>query len=148
MTRPRQRFAAFCVKLSWPSSEEVAMKAFYVANNPGVSLTSADPRRLVCVIPDLEPGNYIVFAKASVGTNVHSGYPPPAYPYGSGVLTLAFAGATDLAYCGVLPDSGQNNESYSLMVAASSEGIARARLYFQALYPLRIVAYYARIAAF
>jgi hypothetical protein len=123
------------------------MKAFFFANNTSQSLVSSDGRRLVGTINSLEPGAYIVIAKASVGTNVASGYPPPAYPYSAGVLTLSFGGATDLAYVGVLPESGQNNENLTIMVAAETGERRDAHLYFQALYPLRTVVNSARLVA-
>src|SRR6266516_4488372 len=103
------------------------MRAFYFANNAGSIQTERDGRRIVGVISDLEPGNYLVFAKADVGTNVASGYPPPPWPDGGGALTLAFGGVAGVSYVGVLPESG--------------------RLYFQALSPLRTVVNSVRIAA-
>jgi hypothetical protein len=123
------------------------MKAFYFANHTTTVLTSSDGRRLVGTINDLEPGNYLVFGKADIGTNVASGYPPPAWPYGAGALTLSFGGATDISYVGVVPDDGQNNENVELMVAAKSNDRSSARLYFQAVYPLRMAVNSVRLAA-
>jgi hypothetical protein len=114
------------------------MKAFYVANNATSIQTESDYRRQVGVIPDLEPGNYLVFAKADVGTNVAGGYPPPPWPDGGGALTLAFGG---------VPESGQNNENVALMIAAKTDSRDSARLYFQALSPLRIAVNSVRLAA-
>ena len=123
------------------------MRAFYFANNAGSIQTESDGRRIVGVISDLEPGNYLVFAKADVGTNVASGYPPPPWPDGGGALTLAFGGVADVSYVGVLPESGQNNENVGLMLAAKTDARDSARLYFQALSPLRTVVNSVRIAA-
>jgi len=123
------------------------MKAFFFANNTSRVLTSSDGRRLVGTIKSLEPGAYIVIAKASIGTNVAGGYPPPAYPFAAGALTLSFGGATDIAYVGVVPDDGQNNENLTIMVAAETTDRRDARLYFQAVYPLRMVVNSARLAA-
>ena len=36
------------------------MRAFYFANNAGSIQTESDGRRIVGVISDLEPGNYLV----------------------------------------------------------------------------------------
>jgi len=123
------------------------MKAYYVANNATSIQTESDYRRQVGVIPDLEPGNYLVFAKADVGTNVAGGYPPPPWPDGGGALTLAFGGVADISYVGVLPESGQNNENVALMIAAKTDSRDSARLYFQALSPLRIAVNSVRLAA-
>jgi hypothetical protein len=114
------------------------MKAFYFANHTTTVLTSSDGRSLVGAIDDLEPGNYLVFAKTDIGTNVASGYPPPPWPWGGGALTLSFGGATDISYVSVVPEEGQNNENVELMVAAKTDAQSSARLYFQAVYSLRI----------
>jgi hypothetical protein len=120
------------------------MKAFYFANHTTTVLTSSDGRRLVGAIDNLEPGNYLVFAKADIGTNVSSA---PPYPYGAGALTLSFGGATDVSYVGVVPEGGQNNENSGLIVAATTEGPASARLYFQAVYAVRMAVNSVRLAA-
>jgi hypothetical protein len=114
------------------------VKAFFYANDSGVGLNSGDPRRVVGAIDDLEPGSYLVFAKADVGTNVESGWPPPAYPFGAGALTLSFGGATDISYVGVLPEDAENNTNVELMVAATTDDQRNARLYFQSVYPLTL----------
>lgn len=123
------------------------MRAFYFANNVGSIQTSSDGRRIVGVISDLEPGNYLVSAKADVGTNGATGYPPPPSPWGGGALTLAFAGVADVSYVGVLPESGQNNENVALMLAAKTDVQDSVRLYFQAITQLRTVVHSVRISA-
>jgi hypothetical protein len=123
------------------------MKAFHFANHTTAVLTSSDGRHLVGEIPDLEPGSYLVWAKADIGTNVASGYPPPPWPFGAGALTLSFGGTTDVSYVGVVPESGHNNENVALMVAARTDERKSARLYFQAVYALRIAVNSVRITA-
>lgn len=123
------------------------MKAFYFANNTSQIHTSSDGRRIVGVISDLEPGNYLVFAKADVGTNVASGYPPPPAPEGGGALTLAFGGVADVSYMGVLPETGENNANIALILAAKTDTRDSARLYFQALSLLRTVVNSVRMVA-
>ncbi len=80
------------------------MRAFYFAN-PGQLVDQG--RRVVGDLA-VDPGKYVVFAKADIGTNVASGYPPPASPNGGGMLTLKFAGMTDVAYAALKPESGDN----------------------------------------
>jgi hypothetical protein len=119
------------------------MRAFYFAN-PGQLVDQG--RRVVGDLA-VDPGKYVVFAKADIGTNVASGYPPPASSNGGGTLTLKFAGITDVAYAALKPESGDNIETVSLMLAAETEGPGHARLEFLNPYPLRIAVNSIRIAA-
>jgi hypothetical protein len=129
------------------NTKEVAMRAFYFANHTTIGLTSSDGRRLVGAIGDLEPGDYLVFAKADIGVNVASGYPPPPSPYGVGALTLSFGGTSDVSYVGVVPESGQNGENIELMVAAQNDNQRKsALLYFQAASALKMFVNSVRLA--
>jgi hypothetical protein len=122
------------------------MKAFFFASHQAQIFDSVSTpgHRLVGSL-DLPPGKYLVIAKADVGTNVATGYPPPPSPYGGGALTLRYGGANDEAYIGVKPESAENNENAALMVAADGRG--PARLFFIATSSLRTVVNSARIAA-
>ena len=115
------------------------MEAFYYANQTtrGYDSASTPGFHLVGEV-ELPPGNYVVFAKADLGVNVDSGYPPPAWPYASGMLALTLDGKNDEAYIGVKPESSENNESVALMIAAKTSTTRHARLYFISVYPLRV----------
>ena len=80
----------------------------------------------------------MVWGKLSVGVNVASGYPPPAWPDAVGVAALALGEADDMAYFGVKPESAENHCTLSLMCAATITPGRRARLYVNNLYPLPI----------
>jgi hypothetical protein len=122
------------------------MKAFFLANNHAQIFDSVStPGHRVVGELDLPPGKYVVFAKADVGTNVATGYPPPPWPYGGGALTLTYGGASDQAYIGVKPESAENIENAALIVAAQGRG--RARLTFIATSQLRTVVNSARLVA-
>jgi hypothetical protein len=62
-------------------------------------------------------GKYVVFAKADIGTNATGGY-----PQAGGALRLRFASHSDVAYAAIKPDSGDNIENVSLILAAETEG--------------------------
>lgn len=109
-------------------------------------LTSSDGRSLVGAIDDLEPGNYLVFAKADIGTSVTTGLPPPPFPWGGGALTLSFGGATDISLLSVVPQGGLNSENVELMVAAKTDAQSSARLYFQTVFSLSMVVSAVRLA--
>src|SRR3954466_8921438 len=110
------------------------MRAFYYAN-PGVRVDNG--RREVGEL-NVDAGSYVVFAKANIGTNVASGYPPPPSSNGGGLFELQFAGHHDGTYVAIKPDSGENQETASLMLAADTEGPGRARLWFANPYPLTV----------
>lgn len=124
------------------------MEAFYYANHNSqiFDAVSTPGHRLVGEL-QLEPGHYVVFAKADVGTNVAGGYPPPPWPHGGGVISLSFGGVHDQAYTALKPESGDNIENISVMVAGEITRSRRARLFFINPYPLRSVVNAVRMIA-
>ncbi len=114
------------------------MRAFYFAS-PGQNVDSGSR-----VVGDLAvpAGKYVVFAKADIGTNATGGY-----PQAGGALRLMFAGHADVAYAAIKPDSGDNIENVSLILAAETEGQAHARLEFINPYPPRVAVNAIRIVA-
>jgi hypothetical protein len=123
-----------------------AMRAFFYANHNAESFDDS-ARRIVGRLDALDPGAYIITATAAVGTSVAYGYPTTTFPYGYGVFTLSFGGATDLVYAGLRPEDAQNHETVALMVAAEISKERNARLYFQTVYPLKMTVYSVRLAA-
>jgi hypothetical protein len=120
---------------------------FYSNHNSQVFDSSSTPgRHLVGEVGDLPAGVYLVVAKADIGVNVATGYPPPAWTHGGGALTLTFGGSTDVSYTSVRPEDGVNHENVSLMAAAQTSSTDSAQLFFQAVYPLRTVVNSVRIA--
>src|SRR5690242_7299053 len=84
---------------------------------------------------DLDPGEYLVWGKMSVGVNASSSYPGPTLPYGGGHALLAYADAHDSSYVSIQPESGANNETVTLLTAGKSASHRSARLYFANPYP-------------
>lgn len=119
------------------------MRAFYFAN-PGVRVDNG--RREVGEL-HVDAGSYVVFAKANIGTNVAGGYPPPPSGFGGGLFELQFAGHHDDTYIAIKPESGDNQETAALMLAADTEGPNRVRLWFSNPYPLTVWVNSIRIVA-
>lgn len=113
------------------------MRGFYFENHNNLKIVAGTSHNLIGHI-DLEAGSYMVWGKLSLGVNVASGYPPPAWPDAVGVATLALGEADDIAYFGVKPESAENNTTVNLMCAATINRGRRARLYVINLYPLPI----------
>jgi hypothetical protein len=124
------------------------MEAFFYANHTSQIFDSVSTPgyRLIGEL-QLDPGSYVVFAKADIATNVASGYPPPPWPHGGGAVSLTLGGSNDTAYAAVKPESGDNIETVALMVAAEIGRSRRARLYILNPYPLRTVVNSVRLTA-
>ena len=119
------------------------MRAFYFANP---SARVDEGKREVGEL-NVDAGSYVVFAKANIGTNVATGYPPPPSGDGGGLFELQFAGHHDETYVAIKPESGENQETASLMLAADTEGPNRVRLQFLNPYPLPVWVNSIRIVA-
>jgi hypothetical protein len=123
------------------------MDAFFFANHNSFPLDSVNtPGARVVGELELGPGKYVVFGRFNIGTNVTASE-PPAYPHGSVVATLSFAGVRDKATAQVKPEMGDNIEMLSVMLAGESGTNDRVRLYAHAVWPLRIHVLRARIVA-
>ncbi|HEY7790003.1 MAG TPA: hypothetical protein VIC33_05795 [Vicinamibacterales bacterium] len=81
----------------------------------------------------LQPGRYLVWAKASVIAIPAPQYPPPNpnITWVGGILSLSLAGVQDAASVPLRPEQGENVEVASLMVAAEITGVLPAQLRFQ-----------------
>ena len=124
------------------------MEAFFYANHTSQIFDSINTPgyRLIGEL-ELDPGNYLVFAKADIATNVAGGYPPPVWPQGGGAVYLTLGKSSDTAYATVKPETGNNVETIALMVAAEIGRTRRTRLYILTPYPLRTVVNSVRLAA-
>jgi hypothetical protein len=96
---------------------------------------------------DLEPGEYLVWGKFSVGANASSSYPGPPWPYGGGHALLAYADGHDSTYVSIEPESGSNNETVALQTAGKTNLRRKARLYFFNPFPLPVFVNVVRMAA-
>jgi hypothetical protein len=125
------------------------MEAYFYANNTAQIFSSvATPGYRLIGELELPPGSYVVTAKADIGTNATSGsYPPPAWPYTGGGVGLRLGGATDTALVAVKPESGDNLETITLMVATEISRTQHARMYMLNPYPLNVVVNSVRISA-
>lgn len=122
------------------------MRGFYFENHNNLKIESGKGHILVGQLV-LDAGSYMVWGKLSLGVNVASGYPPPPWPYATGLASLALGGADDQAYYGVKPDSAENNSTLNLMCAATINRSRRARLYLINLYPLPVYCHSIKLIA-
>ena len=122
--------------------------AFYHETNVTQRVESGNRSGYVQVgLIDLDPGEYLVWAKLSVGVNASSSYPGPAWPYGGGHALLVYGDGHDGTYVSIKPDSGENNETVALLTAGKSNLRRKARLYFFNPYPLPVFVNTVRMAA-
>ena len=130
------------------NAKDDAMRAFYFENNTTQRIPPPGATGHILVGHlELNPGDYLIWGKMCVGTNANSGYPPPGWPHGGGAATLAYADGSDQAYVSIKPDSGENNDTVSLILAAQSDRSRKARLYFINPYPLAVFVNTVRIIA-
>jgi hypothetical protein len=115
------------------------MRAFYFAS-PGVRVDNGS--RKVGEL-SVDPGSYVVFAKADVAVNAL----PTTSQDGGGLFALKFAGHHDDAYVAIKQESGENIETASLMLAAETEGQGHVRLEFSNPYSLPVYVNSIRILA-
>ncbi len=121
--------------------------AWYHENNVTQRLDSSSRGYILVGQLDLEPGEYLVWAKLSVGVNASSGYPGPAWPHGGGHALLAYGDGHDGAYVSIKPESGDNNDTVALLTAGKRNLPRKARLFFINPYPLTVFINTVRIAA-
>ena len=121
--------------------------AYYHETNVTQRLDSGSRGYVLVGQIDLEPGEYLVWGKFSVGANASSSYPGPAWPHGGGHALLAYADGHDSAYVSIKPESGDNNETVTLLTAGKTNLHRKARLYFINPYPLPVFINTVRLAA-
>lgn len=122
------------------------MRAFSFENHTNLKIASGTGHNLIGQL-ELDAGSYLVWGKLSLGVNVQSGYPPPAYPYTAGMASLALGEADDIAFFGVKPDPGENNATLNLMCAATINRSRRARLYLINLYSVPVYCHAIKVMA-
>jgi hypothetical protein len=122
--------------------------AFYHENNVNQRVENGARGGYVLIGQlDLDPGEYLVWGKFSVGANASSSYPGPPLPYGGGHALLAYADGHDSTYVSIQPESGANNETVALQTAGKTNLGRTARLYFFNPYPLPVFVNAVRMAA-
>lgn len=121
------------------------MRGFSFVNNGNIKVDSSGA--VLVGQLELEPGSYLLWGKLSIGVNVATGYPPPAWPYTAGAAFLALGTTADQCYFGLKPEAGGNNSAVNLMCATTITRHQRARLYLQNLYPLATYGHFIRILA-
>lgn len=122
------------------------MRGFYFENHNNLKIESGKGHVLVGQLT-LEAGSYMVWGKLSLGTNVAGGYPPPPWPYATGLASLVLGGADDQTYFGLKPDSAENNSTLNLMCAATISRSQRARFYLINVYPLPVYCHDIKLTA-
>lgn len=121
--------------------------AWYHENNVTQRIESSGRGYILVGQLDLEPGEYLVWGKLSAGVNASSAYPGPAWPHGGGHALLAYGDGHDGAYVSIKPESGDNNDTVTLLTASKHNLPRKARLYFINPYPLPVFINTVRIAA-
>ena len=119
------------------------MAAFYHETNTTQRVDNGTGYKLLGQI-ELEPGEYLVWAKFSIGASAGS---TPAWPHAGGHGVLAYGDHYDGSYVSVKPESGSNNETVALLTAGKASATRRARLYFANPYPVPLYVNMARIVA-
>ena len=79
--------------------------------------------------------------------NASGGYPPPAWHHGGGQAILAYGDGHDSTYVSIKPESGDNNETVTLLTAGKRSQRGNARLYFFNPFPLAVYVNSVRLAA-